>query len=57
MTLPIKGGKVPSPFVGEGVGDECFVSSIMVLLDKDMKIPFYMEGKRSPFPGNVQGDE
>ncbi len=39
-TPPIKGGKVPSPFVGEGVGDEYFVSSIMVLLDKDMKIPF-----------------
>lgn len=57
MTLPIKGGKVSSPFVGAGVGDEYLVSSIMVLLDKDMKIPFSMEGKQSPFPGNVQGDE
>ncbi len=37
---PVKGGKVPSPFVGAGVGDEYLVSDILVLLDNDMKIPF-----------------
>ena len=57
MTLPVKGGKVSSLFLGDGVGDGYFVSGFMELWDKEYENFLLNGGQAKSFSGTVQGDE
>jgi len=55
MTLPVKGGKVSSLFLGDGVGDGYFVSGFMELWDKEYENFLLNGGQAKSFFWNCAG--